>query len=152
EIDVLDPGGFGAVTITKGVTIDGNGTFASILAAGTNGIVINAGINDVVTIRNLSIDGAATGLNGIRFLAGAALHIENCVIFNFSQRGLDFLPSGNAVLSIKDTVIRNCKNANAGGGVFLAPGAAGSAQALLDDVLIQECLFAVSAADRAVVS
>src|SRR6266498_2811830 len=60
EIDALDPGGFGALTITKGMTIDGNGTFASILAAGTNGIVINAGVNDVITIRNLSIDGAAT--------------------------------------------------------------------------------------------
>src|ERR671935_826139 len=46
EIDVLDPGGFGAVTITKSITIDGSGTFASVLAAGTNGIIINgAGID-----------------------------------------------------------------------------------------------------------
>src|SRR5436305_11732131 len=57
EIDVLDPGGFGALTITKGITIDGNGTFASVLASGTNGIVVNAGPNDVVALRNLSIDG-----------------------------------------------------------------------------------------------
>src|SRR5712691_3114554 len=32
EISVLDPGGFGAVTITKSITIDGDGTLAGILA------------------------------------------------------------------------------------------------------------------------
>src|SRR5947207_6028847 len=68
EIDVLDPGGFGAVTITKGITIDGNATFASVLGSGTNGVVVNAGAGDVVTLRNLSIDGGGTGLNGVRFL------------------------------------------------------------------------------------
>src|SRR6267378_6234494 len=46
EIDALDPGGFGAVTITKSITIDGTGTFASILASGQNGIIINAGTGD----------------------------------------------------------------------------------------------------------
>src|SRR5437870_2432939 len=58
EIDALDPGGFGAVTITKAITIDGAGTNASILASTTNGIVINAGAADVVILRNLSINGA----------------------------------------------------------------------------------------------
>ncbi|MCU0340213.1 MAG: hypothetical protein MUE30_10020, partial [Spirosomaceae bacterium] len=42
EISVLDPGGFGAVTITKSITLNGDGTLAGILASGTNGIVINA--------------------------------------------------------------------------------------------------------------
>src|ERR1700684_962743 len=66
EIDVIDPGGFGTVTITKAITIDGAGTQASILASGTNGINVNAGVNDAVIIRNLSINGAGTtlGLNG----------------------------------------------------------------------------------------
>src|SRR5574339_373052 len=41
EINVLDPGGFGAVTITKSITIDGAGAQASILAANTNGVIIN---------------------------------------------------------------------------------------------------------------
>src|SRR5215210_5708866 len=82
EINVIDPGGFGAITITKAITIDGGGTFASILASGTTGINISAGANDVVTLRNLSINGGGTGIHGIRFLTGGALHIENCVIFN----------------------------------------------------------------------
>src|SRR5215471_21471118 len=51
EIDALDPGGFGALTITKSITIDGSGTFASVLVAGTNGIVVQAGANDTVAIR-----------------------------------------------------------------------------------------------------
>ena len=152
EIDALDPGGFGAVTITKSITIDGNGTFASILAAGVNGIVVNAGVNDVVTLRNLSIDGAGTGINGIRFLAGAALHVENCVLFNFTARAIDFQPSGNAILSVKDTVIRNCKTPVNGGGIFVGPGAAGTAQGFLDNVLLQEALFGILVNDRSVVT
>src|ERR1700752_4115761 len=85
EIDALDPAGFGAVTITKGITIDGGGgQVASILVSGTNGIVVQAGPADVVTLRNLRMNGiegtGAGGLNGIRYLAGAALHVEKCNI------------------------------------------------------------------------
>src|ERR1017187_5160999 len=58
EIDALDPGGYGVVTITKSITINGRGTHASILVAGTNGITINgSGSPIVVNIQHLSIDG-----------------------------------------------------------------------------------------------
>src|SRR5687768_10931364 len=80
EIDVLDPGSFGAVTITKALTISGDGTLAAVLGTGVSPIIVNAGVNDVVYIRNLSINGAGTGLNGIRWIAGKALHVENCNI------------------------------------------------------------------------
>lgn len=94
EIDALDPGGFGALTITKAITLDGGGgQVASVLVAGTNGIVVAAGANDVVIIRNLRINGISGtgvgGLNGVRFLSGKDLNIENCVIFGFTQNGLD---------------------------------------------------------------
>ena len=148
EIDCLDPGGFGAVTITKSITIDGSGTFASILGSGTNGIVINAGATDVITIRGLSINGAGSGLNGIRFIAGGALHIENCTIFNFSQKGVDFEPSGAARLFISDTTIRNNNNAVNGGAVLLQAGAAGSVIASLDRVRLHGNTFGVQAALR----
>src|ERR687886_1417639 len=59
EISVLDPGGFGAVTITKAITIDGDGTLAGILAASVNGVIVNAGVNDVVVIRSISINGTS---------------------------------------------------------------------------------------------
>src|SRR5579872_6715023 len=62
EIDALDPGGFGALTITKAITLDGGGgQVASVLVAGTNGIVVAAGPNDVVIIRNLRINGFSSG-------------------------------------------------------------------------------------------
>src|SRR5271156_5897788 len=53
EIDVLDPGGFGTVTITKSITLDGGGgQVASVLTVGTPGININAA-GAVVILRNL---------------------------------------------------------------------------------------------------
>src|SRR4030088_1413695 len=72
EIDALDPAGYGALTITKAITIDGGGgQVGSVLVAGTNGIVVAAGANDVVTLRNLRINGIVGtgqgGLNGIRY-------------------------------------------------------------------------------------
>src|SRR6516165_4604146 len=100
EINALDPGGFGAVTITKAITIDGGGgQIAGVLVSGTNGIVVSAGPTDVVTLRNLRIDGIGTGLNGIRYLSGAALHVQNCYIFGFTGSGIDILNAGQANIS-----------------------------------------------------
>jgi hypothetical protein len=78
EIDALDPGGFGGLTITKAITIDGGGgQVASVLVSGTNGINVNAGPTDVVTLRNLRINGivssAGGGVNGVQYNTGAAL-------------------------------------------------------------------------------
>jgi hypothetical protein len=83
EISVLDPAGFGAVTITKSITISGVGENASILGALTNGIVISAGANDVVTLRHIQLNGAGTGLVGIRFNTGAALVVEDVMVHGF---------------------------------------------------------------------
>src|SRR6202049_256289 len=107
EIDALDPGGFGAVTITKALTIDGGGgQVASVLVNGTNGIVVIAPATDVVTLRNLSINGIGGGINGIRFLGGKALHIENCSISNFTNNGIDIEPSTGGQVCVLNTVSR----------------------------------------------
>src|SRR5512147_929574 len=79
EIDALDSAGFGAVTITKAITIDGSAVLASVLGTGVNGIVVAAGATDVVILRGLSLNGAGTGLAGVRFNTGKALHVEDCV-------------------------------------------------------------------------
>lgn len=127
EIDCIDPGGFGTVTITKSMTIDGDGTLASILASGTTGIIINAGANDVVTLRNLSIYGATTGLNGIRILQAAEVNIENCVISEFpvagatQGRGIDITTSVPCRVNIKNTIVRGCSS----GAVHSHPTAGG---------------------------
>src|ERR1700744_1572808 len=58
EIDVLDPGGFGAVTVTKSISIDGGGgSLAGITASGVNGITVNAQATSVVMLRNLKLSG-----------------------------------------------------------------------------------------------
>jgi len=108
EIDVLDPGGFGTVTITKAITIDGGGTLASILASGTNGINVNAGASDVVILRNLSINGAGTtlGLNGVNFLSGFRLIVENCTLENFSQSAISVAPSGASSTVIANSTLK----------------------------------------------
>jgi len=110
EIDALDPAGYGAVTITKAITIDGGGgQVASVLVSGTNGIVVQAGLSDVVTLRNIRFNGIGSGLNGIRFLAGRALIVESCNIFGFTQNGIDVAlnqaSDGNVLVT--DSVITN---------------------------------------------
>src|ERR1700680_5148936 len=57
EINVLDPGGFGAVTITKPITISSQCTEAGVLVSGTNGIIVQAGVNDRVLLRGLDFNG-----------------------------------------------------------------------------------------------
>jgi hypothetical protein len=114
EINILDPGGFGAVTITKSITIDGGGIIGSILSSATNGIIVNAA-NGLVTIRNFSINGAGTtlGINGIRVINVKRLLVENCMLANFSANGIDF----NNTTTAADIVINNTTIQNANGGV-----------------------------------
>ena len=134
EINALDPGGFGAVTITKAITIDGGGgQIAGVLVSGTNGIVVSAGPTDVVTLRNLRIDGIGTGLNGIRYLSGAALHVQNCNIFEFTQDGINVATTAaNAGLFVNDTFLTNNGN-----GVQIAPSA-GNVRSMLVHVWAQD--------------
>jgi len=118
EINCLDPGGFGAVTITKSITIDcSNGSgIAGIQGTGTNAIVVNGSGVDV-TLRNLDINGMGSGLDGIKYLQGRALHVENCRIYGFSQHGIEFVPtSGPNSLAVSDTKLAN----NAGDGIRIS--------------------------------
>lgn len=143
EINVLDSGAFGAVTITKSITISAEDVQAGVLATlGSNGIVINAPASAVVVLRGLDIEGAGSGANGIRFLAGGALHVENCTINNFAQKGIDFEPSGTSELFVSDTVVRNNQaSAATSGGIFVKPGVAGSALVSLDNVRLSNNQF-----------
>jgi hypothetical protein len=143
-ISVLDPGGFGAVTITKSITIDGGGIVGSILAAGTNGVVINAGAADVVRLRNISIDGAGTGLDGVRFLAGGTLIIENVRINDFTADGVKFNPSGSSRLVVTDSHISNIT----GSAIHSVPQATGTAVVSVQGVRLYSSGFGVKAEDR----
>jgi hypothetical protein len=124
EISVLDPGGFGAVTITKSITIEGTQGqgYGSILASATNGVVVNDSLSGspnsiIVTLRNLSINGAPVtnpGLIGIKILSGKHVSIENTQIFGFNAtsagngRGIsDQRTNNTGTLSIHDVIVRN---------------------------------------------
>lgn len=140
EISVLDPGGFGAVTITKSITIDG-GTgegWASILATATNGIIINAANTDVVQLRNISINGNQSGGVGIRILSAKAVYIQNLTIFDFRAaggsdpgRGIRDSRANGGQLFVSDTTIQN--NAE-GAVVIVAPAGAPRINASFDNV------------------
>lgn len=151
EISVLDPGGFGAVTITKSISLvnDYSGE-AGILASGTNGVTVNAGPNDIVILRGLVIDGAppgTPGLNGVRFLAGAALHIQKCLIKNFwastagNGNGILFAPTAvGSELYIQDTIISdngNPTSAVAGEGILIQPTGSGSANVVINRTQVE---------------
>src|SRR5262249_35613244 len=142
EIDCLDPGGFGQVTITKSLTIDCSFTLGSILASGTNGVNINDGSTGTpgtikVILRGLLINGAPPGSGqiGVNFVSGGQLHIDNCRIFGFTgggARGVSMTSSGAGgnFLFINDTIIEDN-----GTGIFIDP-AGGSAQIALTRVQI----------------
>jgi hypothetical protein len=114
EIDVLDPGGFGALTITKAITLDGGGgQVASILVSGTNGINISAAATDVVILRNLRFNGlvqtSGPGLVGVQINTAARVIIEKCDIFGFSTSGVNATPGGGNTTQVKiqETTINN---------------------------------------------
>ena len=111
EIDCLDPGGFGAVTITKSITIDCGTNAGGILNSGANGVIINAGANDKVVLRNLVIQGtigANTGLNGIRFLAGRELHLDRVVIQGVSGFCVDMNKTAVGLLYVRNSYFTEC--------------------------------------------
>ena len=107
EISVLDPGGFGVITITKSITLNGTGTLAGILSAGTNAVIVNAGANDTIILRDISLNGACTGLNGIRFLAGRTLMVDHCWIYDMTTTGIDVAKATDGNLKVLDTNIEN---------------------------------------------
>jgi hypothetical protein len=147
EINTLDPGGFGAVTITKSITIASDAFTGGVLASGTNGIVVNAGATGVVILKGLDIDGVGTGLNGISILSCAAVYVEDTRIHNFTQRGINFVPSGNCTLYVRNTVIRDNTNNPNGGGILAQGSASAAANVFLDNVALLRNFFGIRAFD-----
>jgi hypothetical protein len=123
EINVLDPGGFGGVTITKSITINGRGSLGGVLVSGTNAIVVQAAATDNVTLRGLDINGLGTSLNGVRILSARQVTIEDLEIFGFTRDAIDFEPTNpNARLVVNDSYVHT----NTGNAVLVAPANAGT--------------------------
>jgi hypothetical protein len=156
EINCLDPGGFGAVTINKSLTIDCHFTEGGVLAAG-NGIVVNALSTDVVVLRGLDIFGVNPPTNGVRILVAQAVLIEDCVIRRFNASGsfgISFQPSGATNLYVTNSTISQNGIAGSGGGVLVSPTGTGIGRVVLSNVNVENnpnhgIFFDVSAASSA---
>ena len=138
EIDALDPGGFGVVTITKSITIDGTGTFASILSSGSPSAV---NVNDSasgspgtanVILRGLSINGTGTtfGTNGLNFTSGKSVTIIDCLFQNFTTNGINvnLNTAGTETLYVVNTHVKGC----GGDGMFLTITGGGQVKATIE--------------------
>lgn len=134
EISVLDPGGYGAVNITKSITINGEGTLAGILSSSTNGVIVN-GSGIVVNLVNLSFNGGSTsapGLNGVRIIQAASVSVDRCDIFNFSQAGISDERTTAGTLTVRNTRIHNSLGAGPNSaGISLYPSSGTPALRLL---------------------
>jgi hypothetical protein len=103
EISVLDPGGFGAVTITKSITINGDGTLAGILSSGVTAVNVTTTAGIKVVLRNLSINGGGTGLNGVRVLVPSEVVIDKCTFEGYTGVGVDVSTTGTTKVSVVDS-------------------------------------------------
>jgi len=150
EIDTLDPGGFGAVTITKSITIDGLSGLSGVLVSGTNALVVSAGASDVVNLRNLDINGIGSGLTGILILAAGDVRIENCKIYGFSSRGIDDHRTSGA-LFVSNTIVSD----NGQTGILALSGGGSTLNVHLDHVQMHSNSnsgFAITGGTRAMVA
>jgi Right handed beta helix region len=123
EIIVLDAGDYGSVTITQALTIDGRG-LGGISPTGAIAIQVSAGPRDIVTLRNLDLNGVGKSVTGVVYLSGGALEIDHCIVSNFTD-GMDL--GGTGLISILDTVVSD----NTGSGVNVS-GHGGRVDVLID--------------------
>ena len=138
EISVLDPGGYGAVTITKAITINGDGTLASILSSLTVGVIINAPTTANVTLRNISIHGAGNGTDGIRILSAGNVNIENVHIQGVTNQGIDINPSTAGLVlhvNVQRTSIRHVSLQ----GIQVLPSGTATVKLAVTDSIINNC-------------
>lgn len=128
EINVLDPGAFGALTITKAINIIVEGQTAGVLGAATNGIIVNALDTDRIVLDGLDIEGIGTGLNGIRILKAKQVVIRNTSIRNFRGNtgfGIDVQSTSPIDVYIQNTLLSgntggvNVKSSVAANRVFI---------------------------------
>ena len=161
EINVLDQGGYGGVVITKSVTIDATGVYAAATPlTNIDVITINAGANDVVVLRHLSIHPFNESRSGIRLNSGKALYLEDCLIKNFPEYGVDFEPANGGSLFIRDCIIINngkqtfsplLITRGSGGGV-LVKSASGMAFVSIDNTRVDGNFIGISARDNSKVT
>jgi hypothetical protein len=156
EINCLDPGGFGAVTITKAMTISCEVGTAGVLVASGNGINVSAGASDHVYLKGLDMEGLGAGSVGIKFNTGASLMVQDTVIRNFQGSpglGIQFAPSAAATMNVLNTVVEHNGTGGVGGGIQIAPAnASATAVAVLDHVTVTRNVVGVASVGQGAAS
>jgi hypothetical protein len=149
EINVLDPGGFGAVTITKAITIRSDHIEAGVLVQGTNGIVVAAGATDTVVLEGLDIDGLGSGLNGVNIITGLNTFIIRCAIRRFTGNGVNMTSStSGARVFIRDSFINLNGTLNSSpltGGVNVQGNGVGNVASIINTEIDANANFALQA-------
>lgn len=128
EINVLDPGGFGALTITKSITIRSDHIEAGVLVSGTNGINVSAAATDVIYLEGLDFEGLNASPSGVQINTAAKVSIVNSIIRGFNT-GVNVAPSSGAILvNVVDTIVAD----NLGEGIQSKPTGSGSVLMMVD--------------------
>jgi hypothetical protein len=121
EINCIDPGGFGGVTIGKSLTIKCQYTEGGVLVSGTNAIVVNAAATDKVTLKGLDINGVGVGaqvsLVGVKVLSAKSVHVLDSEIYRFKAAIAVVPTSANTRVLVANSHIHNNDL-----GVLSAPG------------------------------
>ena len=114
EINCIDAGGYGALTIGHSIAVKCDNTEAGVLVSGTNGIVVNAGASDVIWLSGIDFEGlgpSALSLNGIDILAAGVVTVQNCVMRGFGStngsdgNGILMANSGTTKLFVRDSIM-----------------------------------------------
>jgi hypothetical protein len=142
EVTAIDSAGFGPIAISQAITITSpDGVEAGIVpVSGGAAIIINAGPNDAVVLRGLTLNGSGAGSNGVVFNSGASLTVTNCVVQNFASDGSN-ITNGNGILiqptssqvnfTITNSIFVNNDN---DGILYFPPSGSASANGVVDHV------------------
>ena len=137
-IAALDPGKYGPLTITRPITVNGNGWAAITAPAAGNGFTINA-VSGNVILTGLEIDGAGAAYNGVVFNSGSSLTITDCVVQNFFWDGMH-PTTGNGILiqpssgTINFAITKTTVSNNSLGGIIYLPSGTPTANGAIDHV------------------
>ncbi len=134
-INVLSAGSFGAVNITKSVSIVAEGVEALIRSTvacpggGTAAVCVSGVLT--VNLRGLTIDLSAAVADGVRFTSGSALHVQDCLIHRVGGNGIQFAPSSSS----SELFVSNSTVADGGAhGIVVRPTGSANVTAALDRV------------------
>jgi hypothetical protein len=142
EINCLDPGGFGGVTITKAIAIKCDGVSnGGVLVSGTNGVTVAAGTTDVVYLQGLDFECSKSGTNGVQVNSGARVYIIQSTIRDFTGNGVNV----TSTTAGTHVFIQNSVITNNGGGVNVQGSGVSNVADLANTLVDGNTSFAVQA-------